>query len=139
MTLPFLLEIGTEEIPDWMIVQGLNHLQDAFQKLIDQSAVAQVSRPVSVDATPRRLVLRATGLIPQQPDTEELLLGPPKSAGPGAAAGFAKKMGTTPDQLSVETNPKGEYFAFKKRTQGKQTCDILATELPQLILKIHFP
>ena len=31
MSLPFLLEIGTEEIPDWMIIPALNNLQDMFQ------------------------------------------------------------------------------------------------------------
>src|ERR1700751_3038437 len=30
VSLPFLLEIGTEEIPDWMIVPALNNLQDMF-------------------------------------------------------------------------------------------------------------
>ncbi len=39
MSLPFLLEIGTEEIPDWMIVPALNNLQDMFQGLLDQHAL----------------------------------------------------------------------------------------------------
>jgi glycyl-tRNA synthetase beta chain len=137
MSLPFLLEIGTEEIPDWMIVQGLNHLQDAFQKLLDQHALSGSVH--NVDATPRRLVLRATGLIPQQPDTEDLLLGPPKSAGPGAAAGFAKKMGTTPDQLGTQTTAKGDYLSFTKKVKGRRTADILAESLPGLTIGIPWP
>src|SRR5258708_29741637 len=108
MTLPFLLEIGTEEIPDWMIVQGLNHLQDAFQKLLDQHTLAGTVH--NVDATPRRLVLRANSLIPNQPDSEELLLGPPKSARPGAAAGFAHKMGVKLHQLGTQSTAKGEHL-----------------------------
>jgi glycyl-tRNA synthetase beta chain len=137
MSLPFLLEIGTEEIPDWMIVQGLNHLQDAFQKLLDQHSLAGTVH--NVDATPRRLVLRANGLIPQQPDSQELLLGPPKSAGPGAAAGFAKKMGTTPDQLGVQSTAKGEYLSFTKKVKGRRSAEILAESLPGLILNIPWP
>ena len=39
MSIPFLLEIGTEEIPDRMIAAALNHLQDSFQKLIDQNSL----------------------------------------------------------------------------------------------------
>src|SRR5258706_5866847 len=134
---PFLLEIGTEEIPDWMIPPAINQLAELFQDLLERNRLGGSIN--SVDATPRRLALRAAGLIERQQDSEELVLGPPKSAGQGAAAGFAKKMGTTPDQLNVETNPKGEYFAFKKLVKGQQTSDILASELPQLILKIHFP
>jgi glycyl-tRNA synthetase beta chain len=137
VSLPFLLEIGTEEIPDWMIVPALNNLQDMFQSLLDQHALG--GKVSSTAATPRRLVLRAEGLVDRQADTEELVLGPPKSVGAGAAAGFAKKMGTTPDQLKTETTAKGEYFAFSKRTQGQPTAAILARELPNLILKIQWP
>ncbi len=137
MSLPFLLEIGTEEISDWMIVSALNNLQEMFQALLDQHALG--GKVASTAATPRRLVLRAEGLVERQSDTEELVLGPPKSVGAGAAAGFAKKMGTTPDQLKTETTAKGEYLAFSKRTQGQATAAILARELPNLILKIQWP
>ncbi len=137
MSLPFLLEIGTEEIPDWMIIPALNNLQDMFQALLDQQALG--GRVTSVDATPRRLVLRAEGLLERQADVEEVVMGPAKSAGAGAAAGFAKKMGTTPDQLGIQTTAKGEYFGFKKRTQGLATAAVLARELPPLILKIQWP
>ena len=137
MSLPFLLEIGVEEIPDWMIVPALNGLQDAFQTLLNGHGLGGMV--TSVDATPRRLVLRAEGLNPRQEDSQELLLGPPKSAGPGAAAGFAKKMGVTPADLGVETTPKGDYLSFRKQTKGRDTRDILAETLPALILKIYFP
>ncbi len=137
MSLPFLLEIGTEEIPDWMIVPALNNLQDMFQALLDQHVLG--GRVAAVDATPRRLVLRAEGLLHRQADVEELVLGPPTSVGAGAAAGFAKKMGTTADQLGTQSTAKGEYFSFAKRTQGQPTGAILARELPNLILKIQWP
>ena len=137
MSLPFLIEIGTEEIPDWMIVPALNNLQDMFQALLDQHALG--GKVTSVDATPRRLVLRAEGLLDRQADVEELVMGPSKTAGAGAAAGFAKKMGTTADQLATHSSAKGEYFAFAKRTQGQPTPAVLARELPSLILKIQWP
>ena len=137
MSLPFLLEIGTEEIPDWMIVPALNQLQDTFQALLDQHSLG--GNVKSVDATPRRLALKAYGLIDRQPDTEELVSGPPKSAGQGAAAGFAKKLGATPDQLITQSTPKGEYYFLTKRTQGQSSAAILARELPNLILKIQWP
>ena len=137
MSLPFVLEIGTEEIPDWMIIPAMNQLQDMFQALLDQHSLA--GKVTFADATPRRLVLKAAGLIDRQPDANELVSGPPKSAGPGAAAGFAKKLGATPDQLIVQTTAKGEYYFLHKRTQGQATAAILARELPNLILKIQWP
>ena len=136
MSLPFLLEIGCEEIPDWMIPPALNHLQDSFQTFLDRNYIGgSVSR---VDATPRRLVLLAD-VASRQPDAEELVMGPPKSAGFGAATGFAKKMGTIPDLLAIQTTSKGEYYCFKKLTAGQDTSALIAAALPQLILGIHFP
>lgn len=135
--LAFLLEIGTEEIPDWMIVPALNQLQDSFQSLLDAHSLG--GRVTWTDATPRRLALRADGIIQRQPDTEELVTGPPKSAGAGAAAGFARKMGVAPDGLSTTSTAKGEYFSFTRKVTGQASRDILAAELPTLVLKIQWP
>jgi len=33
--LPFLLEIGTEEIPDWMIPPAIKQLGELFQDVLD--------------------------------------------------------------------------------------------------------
>src|SRR5215813_10166698 len=101
MSLPLLLEIGTEEIPDWMIPGALENLRYLFEKL------EIPHEEVRVDATPRRLVLRAEGLPVRQPDSEERVLGPAKSAPAQAVAGFAKKQGITPEDLVVESTPKG--------------------------------
>lgn len=133
----FLLEIGVEEIPDWMIAPALNGLQDSFQSLLNSQGIGGMV--TAVDATPRRLTLRASGLKPRQEDSEELVLGPPKSAGPGAAGGFAKKMGVAAADLGTEANAKGEYFSYRKRTAGRPASEILAETLPALILKIYFP
>lgn len=133
----FLLEIGCEEIPDWMIARALEQMKADFQALLDGNALGgKVSR---VDATPRRLALFADGLVERQADKEELAMGPPKSAGAGAAAGFAKKMGTTVDALGVEATAKGEYFSFRKKVAGRATAEVLAEALPGLILGIAWP
>ena len=68
-----------------------------------------------LEATPRRLVLRAEGLPQRQASSAELVTGPPKSAGEGAAAGFARKLGVEPSALEVVKTPKGEYLAFARR------------------------
>ncbi|MDP8981581.1 MAG: glycine--tRNA ligase subunit beta [Acidobacteriota bacterium] len=135
-SLPFLLEIGCEEIPDWMIPGALKQLGESFGGFLEKNSIA--GRVTGVDATPRRLVLRAE-IAARQPDAEEMVMGPPKSAGFGAATGFAKKMGTTPDLLATQTTSKGEYFYFQKLTKGQDTGALLAAALPQLILGIHFP
>ena len=131
--LPFLLEIGTEEIPDWMIPAALASLRVLFEKL----DIAHDS--VTLDATPRRLVLRAEGLPARQADSEERILGPAKSAPPKAVAGFARKHGVAPETLTVESTPKGEYYTFVRTLAGRATRDILAEALGGIILQISFP
>jgi glycyl-tRNA synthetase beta chain len=133
MSLPLLLEIGTEEIPDWMIPGALESLRLLFEKL----AVPYES--VSMDATPRRLVLRAEGLPERQADSEERIMGPARSAPAQAVAGFARKQGVKPEDLNVETTAKGEYYSFLKKVTGRRTKDILAESLPGIILGIYFP
>ena len=133
MSVPFLLEIGTEEIPDWMIPTALENLRLLFEKLdIPHDSV-------TLDATPRRLVLRAEGLPERQPDSEERVLGPAKSAPPQAVAGFARKQGVSPDALTIESTPKGEYYSFLRNVQGRAIKNLLADTLPGMILGIYFP
>jgi len=141
--LPFLLEIGTEEIPDWMIPPALKDLQRLFQELLDSQGFSPAD--LWVDGTPRRLVLRATGLPARQPDSEELLTGPPKVAAfkdgqpTPAALGFARKMGVEVGALELQSTPRGEYVCYRKKVAGRATRDLLAAGLPELILKIYFP
>ena len=133
VSLPFLLEIGTEEIPDWMIPTALENLRLSFEKLeIPHDSVR-------LDATPRRLVLRAEGLPARQPDSVERVLGPPKSAPAQAVAGFARKQGIRPEEMKVESTPKGEYYTYLKKVPGRNIIDILAEALPGVILGLYFP
>jgi glycyl-tRNA synthetase beta chain len=133
VTLPLLLEVGTEEIPDWMIPTALENLQLLFEKL------ELPHETVRLDATPRRLVLRVEGLPERLPDSEERILGPAKSAPPQAVAGFARKQGLKPEDLAVESTPKGEYYVFTKKAEGRRTIDILSEALPGIVLGIFFP
>jgi glycyl-tRNA synthetase beta chain len=133
MSVPFLLEIGTEEIPDWMIPTALENLLLLFEKL------ALPHESVRLDATPRRLVLRVEGLPARMADSEERVMGPAKSAPAQAVAGFARKQGLKPEDLVVESTPKGEYYVFTKKVEGRRTLDILAEALPGIVLGIYFP
>ena len=77
--LKFLLEIGTEEVPDWMIPPALENLKQLFGKVLEENNLP--GTVTSVDASPRHLVLRAEGLPEGQPDRDEVITGPPQSAG----------------------------------------------------------
>ncbi len=68
-----LLEIGCEEIPDWMLAGALEYLGASIHALKLGDAT------IRTDATPRRLVVRAEGLVEREPDTEERVWGPGKN------------------------------------------------------------
>lgn len=125
MSLDFLLEIGTEEIPHWMIPSALAQLS----KLDLLGATAQT------DATPRRLVVRASGVPAGTPAREEVVKGPPVASGEKAAQGFAKKHGV--DFSQVQAN--GAYYELRKATPGRDAREILAESLPAAILGIQWP
>lgn len=133
----FLLEIGCEEIPDWMLAGALDYLGGAIGDLTKNLCTDGAS--IRTDATPRRLVVRAEGLIPRQPDSEERVWGPAKTAPPPAVAGFAKKQGIDPAQLEILSDGKADKYSYIRKTAGRATADILAESLPQLILKTPFP
>ncbi len=137
MSLPFLLEIGTEEIPDRMIWPAVQDLGNRFKQLLADHRIDHQGPP-EVDATPRRLVVRAT-IAEKQQEYEHTIAGPPLKAGESAILGFAKKMGVRPEDLSIESTPKGERVTCNKKDEGELAIKILADVLPGFILETHFP
>jgi glycyl-tRNA synthetase beta chain len=125
MSLDFLLEIGTEEIPHWMIPGALAQL----------TKLDLLGATPGVDATPRRLVVRAEGLPERTPDAEQVVKGPPITAGDKAAEGFAKKQGADASAL----RKAGNYYELVKSVPGRAVRDILAESLPPAILGIQWP
>jgi glycyl-tRNA synthetase beta chain len=127
MSLDFLLEIGTEEIPHWMIPGAKEQL--AKLDLFGASPV--------VDATPRRLVVRGSNLPERTPDTQQIIKGPPVAGGDAARQGFAKKNGVALDHVIKDES--GKYWVLAKHTPGRMVADILAEMLPGFILGIQWP
>ncbi len=125
MSLDFLLEIGTEEIPHWMIPSALKQL----------TAIDLLGAVPRADATPRRLVVFASGLPERTPDQEQVVKGPPISAGDQAAAGFAKKQGIDPSAM----HKVGNYYELRKIVPGRSTREILAESLRAVITGIQWP
>ena len=134
MSLPFLLEIGTEEIPDWMIPDALENLRLLFEKLEIPHESVTAGRHAAPPGAARRRSARAPGRYAKSACWARRNRRPPQ-----AVAGFARKQGVEPEDLTVETTPKGEYYTFLKKVPGRRTMDILAEALPGLILQIYFP
>ena len=85
-------------------------------------------------------MLRAEGLPERQPDSRRARARVrPNPRPPQAVAGFARKQGIQPEDMKVESTPKGEYYTYLKKVPGRNTIDILAEALPGVILGLYFP
>ena len=145
MSLPFLLEIGTEEIPDWMIWHALNQLAQNFQTLLQTN---QLPAPMPrIEATPRRLVVMASEVPERTPDRDEVLTGPPAPP-PGsttgehssaATEGWIRKLNLDPTQIYPAQTPKGWRWQTKRRVEGRPVTDILTELLPGVVFGIEWP
>ena len=89
--LPFLLEIGVEEIPDWMIVPALENMRELFSNVLTDNRLG--GGVTSLDATPRRLVLRAEGLLRCTARPNHCCLGSSGIGQRGCGRGIRKEAG----------------------------------------------
>jgi len=138
----FLLEIGTEEIPDRMVEGALADLEKKFLDALE-SANLRAGVAVKTEGTPRRLALIATGLEARQADREETLSGPPKNVAfddagnpTKAGLGFARRAGAALEDIEVGPDNK---LRVVKKVAGRATRDLLAEALPEVIVSVYFP
>ena len=90
-------------------------------------------------AGPRRLALAISGLPAKQKDVREELKGPKVDAPTAAIDGFLKKTGLTKDQLKVEKTPKGDVYIGVIERAGRETAEVLAEILPEVMAKLPWP
>jgi glycyl-tRNA synthetase len=141
--LPFLLEVGVEELPAGDVDSALSQLRGRIPTWLDELRLAH--GPVRIAATPRRLAVSVESLSPQQPDRDDLVKGPPaerafdKDGRPTqAAAGFARGKGVDVSDLQVREMDGGRYVAAIVKQKGRPAPEVLAETLPDLIAGIKF-
>ncbi len=140
---PFLLEIGTEELPAADLDSALEQLRQRIPALLAELRLAHGA--VSVAGTPRRLVVFVEELAPRQPDLEQVVKGPPVArafaadgAPTPAAEGFARSRGVAVSELQVRQIDGGSYVVALLCQSGRPTPYVLAEALPGLLASIHF-
>jgi glycyl-tRNA synthetase beta chain len=137
VSLRFLLEIGTEEIPDWMIPGALESLAELAVQELGVQRLSYGS--LRTDGTPRRLVLQVSALPDRQPTATQPIQGPAQSAPQQAILGFARKHGVALADLHIQSTAKGTYYVYYRMEPGLATGEVLAKVLPGIIDAIVFP
>jgi glycyl-tRNA synthetase beta chain len=142
MAKDFLLEIGTEPLPARFVAPAVEQLSRGVVEGLRAARVAVPEGSARTYATLRRLAVLLPALPEMSQAKSEKVKGPPKKLLKDAAgaftpqsAGFAKKQGVRPEDLSVE----GEFIYAQVETPGRKTADILAELVPQALRAIEFP
>ncbi len=140
---PFVLEIGTEELPPSDLADALSQLDERVPALLNDFHLAYDD--IQIMGTPRRLVVSIEGLTARQPDRSLDVKGPPadrafdQDGNPTRAAeGFARSKGIDVGDLVVEEVDGGEYVVAHVKEQGQSTAEVLHEALPDLIGGLRF-
>ena len=140
---PFVLEIGSEELPADVVDGTIEQLQTAVPTLLANLRLAYDR--VEIHGTPRRMAVLVHGLAGQQPDLETEVKGPPadrafdKDGNPTKAAiGFARSRGLDVADLRVVEEKGGRYVTAVIREAGRPAISVLAEALADFIGGIKF-
>lgn len=138
-----LLEIGTEEIPSRVLPKAMNDLKEQAARMLSEARIP--AERVESFATPRRLVVWATGIPLRQATQITEVTGPPRSAAydaegrpTAAATGFAKALNVPVESLTIKKTDKGDYVCAVRKQPSVPAIRILKDLLPQLILSLGF-
>jgi len=141
--LPFLFEIGVEELPAKDVDAALEQLRKGVPALLSDLHLEHGA--VKVYATPRRLVAYVEALATRQPDREDLVKGPPAARAydnlgqpTPAAIGFAKSKGVLVSDLQVREFDGGQYVAAVVRKAGRPAAEVLREALPGFVASLKF-
>jgi tetrameric-type glycyl-tRNA synthetase beta subunit len=141
----FLLEIGCEELPsdympnalDWNYPNSQG-LAAAAQTIFSDAKL--IWAELQVFGTPRRLVLRVSGV---EPVVREEMEGPPVSVAFDAAGkpteaglGFAKRQNVAMSALKKKETARGPRLVLERSIPAEK---VLAASIPAIIQKIAFP
>ncbi len=132
-----LLELFSEEIPARMQAQAEKDLARLITGQLDEAGFK--AEEVQTYSTPRRLVLRATGLPLQQEDRTEERKGPKVGAPDKAIEGFLRSVGMSKDQLETRSDKKGEFYVARIESKGRPTPEIIAEIVPAVVQNFPWP
>jgi glycyl-tRNA synthetase len=120
----FVLEIGSEELPDGDLTSAVKQLRARVPELLESLRLG--CGRIEVRGTPRRLAVIVHKLEPRQSDLEMEAKGPPadRAFDPDgnptkAALGFARSKGIDPADLKIVTVGGGRYVAASVREEGQ--------------------
>ena len=137
------LEIGCEEMPAKLILPAIQHLKAGLCKALSDSGII-FEEPKTI-ATARRLGLYFDSVEIEGPSSEKQEKGPPKNLcfqndqPTKALLGFAQKINIKPEEVQFANIGGTEYAAATVKIEGRKLSDIVAVDLPKIVLSFPHP
>lgn len=137
------IEIGCEEMPAKLILPAIQHLKAGLCKALSDSGI-KFEEPKTV-ATARRLGLYFDLVETVGPSSEKQEKGPPKNLcfqndqPTKALLGFAQKVNIKPEEVQFANIGGTDYAAATVKIEGRKLSDIVAVDLPKIILSFPHP
>ncbi len=140
----FLCEIGTEEIPAGYLPPAIEGIQALFTREFTEGRID--FREIRAFATPRRLVVMASGVAESQRAEEIELKGPAAKAaydaeGKPARAleGFLKGNALSLSDVYTRETDKGAYVFAKKKMEARRTVEVIPSIVEAAVNTLPFP
>lgn len=140
---PFLLEVGTEEMPTADLQSALDQIRSRIDHLFKDARLNH--GPMRVMGTPRRLVIYVEDLAQTQEDEITLIKGPPADRAfdsdgqpTKVAIGFANSKGIPVEELEIRELDGGRYVVAEVHQRGVAAGEALVEALPELLSGLRF-
>ncbi len=129
-----LVELLTEELPPKSLAILAGWFQKHLSSDLESSGFLLGNSTSKFYATPRRMAVFITHVLPETADLHEEKTGPSAKAPAEAVAGFARKNGVAVDQLFQVDTDKGKVYAVKRTIKGA-TLDMALAQKVTAALK----
>ncbi len=139
----FVLEIGTEELPNSDLTSALEQLETSIGAMLTEARLEH--GPFRVMGTPRRLIALVENLAPQQSGSDRLVKGPPWDKAfdadgkpTQAGTGFASSSGVEVEALEKQEMDGGIYAVAQVSAGTGPARHVLSEALPRVIAGLRF-
>jgi len=139
----FVLEIGTEELPDADLMSALDQLEASVGSMLTEARLEHGL--IQIMGTPRRLIAWVEDLASQQSGGDRVVKGPPWEKAfdadgkpTPAGIGFASSSGLEPGDLRELEMDGGSYAVAHLSDETDPARLALAEALPSLIAGLRF-
>ncbi|WP_038105959.1 glycine--tRNA ligase [Tropheryma whipplei] len=135
-----LFEIGTEEMPSTQEI--ITTVENTLREKLGRSQLK--FEKYSVDATPRRIVIRIYEMHPRQSDSSVRIRGPKVEAAfdddkkpTDALTGFLKANGKSLDEIEIAVHKNRRHVFITKNIPGQSAAKLLEQIFAEIVLEIR--